>query len=231
MQEHAGASFATMVAQAIDNSKPITVFLVDDDVFIEPVPDVQALARSFENDEVIAHSLRLAPNVTYCFNLDLNTPPPALRDDDSFAWEGMAGDWGYPMSLDGHLFRTQDILSVLSKGAFTGPNTLEDALMAGRPTGRSRMVVGRNQRLINTPLNRVQKDFPNKMGDVPAWCLDVEYALGRRLDHFVLTGQRFNAVHVPVTPKFIDGGGCPGKLCAGVRWIKASLYFRVGFLR
>ena len=56
------------------------------------------------------------------------TPPPAT----TWHWMGMEGDWGYPMSLDGHIFRTAEIAPLLEHLDYRNPNVLEAAL-ARRP--------------------------------------------------------------------------------------------------
>lgn len=95
------------VIESIDPHKPLTMFLVDDDVFFGKLPeDVHPIPGA-------GWSPRLGKNTTYCYMLDRRQAPPHELD------------FCYYFSLDGHVYRTEDILAVLKKIQFSNPNQFE----------------------------------------------------------------------------------------------------------
>jgi hypothetical protein len=69
------------------------------------------------------------------------------------------------MSIDGNVYRTADLLPLLSRLKFDNPNSLE-AAMAHNPLPHPFMSMYQDApRLINIPSNRVQDNFPNRHAD------------------------------------------------------------------
>ena len=145
---------------------PYLMFLVDDDVFKNPFSLADEEFRAFErSSDQVCLSLRLGKHISYCYSMDLPTPPPPFLSEWVWEWRGLAGDWGYPMSLDGHVFRTADILPLLNSRHYTNPNTLESAL-ADRPLHKLKMSCYEQSRVLNLPVNRVKSVFANRSGNV-----------------------------------------------------------------
>lgn len=107
-------------------------FLCDDDLVTRPFTDNPSPAFLLSNKQILAVSLRLGTNTTNCYPLNRpqHTPPFlfAIRDAKIWNWRGADGDWGYPGSLDGHVFRRSTILDLLATSTYTGPNRLEETL-------------------------------------------------------------------------------------------------------
>ena len=57
--------------------------------------------------EIACLSLRMCPRMDYSYALDTITGIPPFEDGTTWRWPEAEGDWGYPMSLDGHVFRTR----------------------------------------------------------------------------------------------------------------------------
>lgn len=73
--------------------------------------------------------------------------------------------FGYPFSLDGHVFRREEILGYLKQlGHFSGPNDLEGALATFRKEARPNMVALKESVLVVNPVNRVQDVCKNVNG-------------------------------------------------------------------
>lgn len=173
--------FKDYVLSLVDRSRPFTTFLVDDDVVRSPVSLADRPFERFARDpEIAAVSLRLDPGMDYCYSEDVAAPPPAFDEGLVWSWPGAGGDWGYPMSLDGHVFRTYEILPLLERLDYVDPNDLEAAL-ALSPLGGSKLCCYPTSRLVNVPANRVQETAPNRHAGVDLAALNARFLAGERI--------------------------------------------------
>ena len=181
-------------------------FLVDDIVFTHPLAlDGAPLAALDADPEVLCCSLRLDPGKTYCYALDQPmAPPPAT----TWHWEGMEGDWGYPMSLDGHIFRTAQIAPLLERLTYRNPNELEAAL-AEAPLALPKVTCFDVARIVNVPDNRVQDTAPNRHGGGSAARFTPALLAGRRLDLEPFVGLAVPSVHHEMPLRFASDGPAP----------------------
>ncbi|MGZ4270933.1 MAG: glycosyltransferase [Solirubrobacteraceae bacterium] len=181
-------------------------FLVDDIVFTHPLDvDAAPLAALDTDPDVLCCSLRLDPGKTYCYALDRPmTPPPAT----TWHWMGMAGDWGYPMSLDGHIFRTAEIVPLLERLDYRNPNELEAAL-AQAPLTLPKVTCFGVARIVNVPDNRVQDTAPNRHGGGSAAWFTPALLAGRRLDLEPFAGLAAPSVHHEMPLRFAADGPTP----------------------
>ena len=187
--------------------------LVDDNVFIRPFGywdaqrafssrDYTSFNENIESriletrPEVATLSLRLGDGITRCYAMhDAFTLPPPRDHQGCFQWQGQPGDWGYPMSLDGNVFRTRDIYPRIVGIKAGNPNQLE-ASLAANPINLPLMCRFTQPRLINIPHNRVQNTFQNRhMGHDPMY-LNREFLNGRRLAYEVFENLEASTVHV-----------------------------------
>lgn len=147
------------------------LFFVDDIIVTEET-DINDLLQ-FDTD-LFVPSLRLGLNLTTSYTTQREQPLPTLhpnlvRDQDKIAWQWQDGilDWGYPLSLDGHLFRRQEMLAMLQLLPFSAPNSLEDALQCFKPLFASRFGVAyKKSKIMNLPCNRVQTENKNLSGNI-----------------------------------------------------------------
>jgi glycosyltransferase involved in cell wall biosynthesis len=181
-------------------------FLVDDIVFTHPLNlDAAPLAALDSDPEVLCCSLRLDPGKTYCYALDRPMTPPAAT---TWQWMGMEGDWGYPMSLDGHVFRTAQIAPLLERLAYRNPNELEAAL-ASEPLALPKATCFDVARIVNVPDNRVQDTAPNRHGGGSAARFTPALLAGRRLDLAPFVGLTAPSVHHEIPLRFAADDDAP----------------------
>jgi hypothetical protein len=191
----------------ISPDRPYTVFFVDDQVFRRRVVFGPDLTAPLEHEEVSCISLRLSPLITYCYSLNRSTPPPEFRHEANWlcwTWPNLPGDWGYPMSCDGHIFRTSDVLPLMRRLNWANPNTLEAAL-ASEPLKRTAMVCRSEHATLNVPTNLVQNTFTNRImrNGMPADDLNREYLRGRMIDLEPLLRLDTHACHVETEYRLI----------------------------
>lgn len=153
------------------NSEEYVLFLVDDDVMIEPwagnCPEFQEFKR---NLEIISLSLRLAPDYQGA---------PVIKNN-TWNWQGLKHDWGYPMSVSAHIFRKSDILPILVARIFSMPNDLEIVLRT-YPPAKPLMICLNKPNFINVPVNLVQNKYRNRNMGIPAEEINKKFLAGYRI--------------------------------------------------
>lgn len=177
-----------------------TIFLVDDDVWKEPFTIECNELDALEDDDVLCMSLRLDQNLTYCYTLNVEMEAPDLSSSPTWKWGEFSGDFGYPMSLDGHIFRTKDIIPLVSRLPYNNPNTLEAAL-SKNPPDRHKLICMKKAPIFNIPINKVQTQYSNRHGSVSAEHLNKLFNSYYRISLAPLIGYNNKACHQEVDLK------------------------------
>jgi len=184
-----------------------TVFFVDDIVFKNPFTMDSKQVRLFVGDEnILCVSLRLHTNLTYCYPAQIHMVPPKFEDNLTFRWMHERGDYGYPMSLDGHIFRTKEIFPLLKVLTYTNPNSLESTL-AYCPLNKPKMICFEESAIMNLPVNRVQTFNTNICGNVSANFLNDQFLDGNIIDMEKMKGFKNISCHQEVDINLIKING------------------------
>jgi hypothetical protein len=200
-------SFKQTLFNVLDSEKYFTMFLCDDIIFSNnwsiSDKEIQILKH---NQKIIATSLRLWEGIDFCYSINQKTPPPSFDGDNVWSWIGLNGDWGYPMSVDGNVFRTEDIMTKIAAVMFSTPNELEAVLAATADQNYPLYVCYRHEpKLFNIPANIVQTKFMNRHANIKtADNLNYLFLDGKRLDEKFYFGKKFNTVHVELDLKVKD---------------------------
>ena len=163
-QEEINSDFKSKVLECFKNDSSYTMFLVDDLVFKSFVDITDITFQTFvNNSDILCLSLRLSPNIKYCYTTNSFSPPPSFDENLVWNWQKQSKntDWGYPMSLDGHIFRTSEIYNLILNQSFNNPNTLESQL-ANHPLSSSQMICYSKSKMVNIPANKVQTIYSNR---------------------------------------------------------------------
>ena len=145
--------------ESIDPKVPLTTFLVDDAIFYRPFPEVTSV------DAGTAFAPRLGKNCTYCYPLDRTQREGEL-------------DFLYFFSVDGHVYRTEEILPRMQAAEFSTPNQLEDALSHSDPL---KVLYNEHSCLVGIPHNRVGEYDNRHAGGSPRE-LNARFLKGERID-------------------------------------------------
>jgi hypothetical protein len=155
----------------------VTCF-VDDQVWVRPW-------RVLERPGL---SLRLAPHLTHCYPMNCPQPVPVFEAEGldllSWRWSEGAYDWGYPLSIDGHVFDAREFRSWVEAINFQTPNGLEGQLQRFAPAFDDRRGSCYTlAKVVNVPWNRVQSECQNRAGwQAPADALLARWEAGERVD-------------------------------------------------
>ncbi len=161
-------------------------FLCDDDVIYRTAPSTPVFAALLE-PEVLCFSLRLGANTLVQYPTGFRQHPPAF-DLGPWPWRLADGDFAYPGSIDGHVFRAADLRTLLDGAEFPNPTALEcvlaDRLAAGALPGRPLMSCYPESVLVGLPVNRVSTQSNVRYGERvlrSAYDLNLLYTAGRRI--------------------------------------------------
>ncbi len=198
---HAEQNFSRDLRRLLADIKaPKMFFLVDDDLFLE---DVSVAAFGDVDLARFVPSLRLGRNLRHCFPINAQMPLPPFQDDVkgrkgflAWRWRDGSMDWAYPMSVTGHIFRTEEIRIMTEAATFVAPNSYEEALTHFTACFADRFgLCFEKSRLVNIPANLVQTENASR-----AHNLSVEYLLerwnaGYAIDHRSLYGVSNRSAH------------------------------------
>lgn len=184
--------FRLDVCDLIDANEEHTVFHTDDDVFFSP-----SAAVPLPTDAVACFSFRLGRNTTYSHPIDrTQVVPDFIGADGVLAWDWTRAhhDFGYPLSLDGHVMPTRFLRSLLGRIRFTNPNELEEELTFKRYLAPRWMMSFSQSCLVSIPVNIVSETHVNRAGgnsDLSPEALNARFLSGERID---LDAMDFSAV-------------------------------------
>jgi hypothetical protein len=172
-------------------------FLVDDIIFTEEV-DYQKMAEMDLSNIIL--SLRMGAHLNYSYVVSAKQSLPQTLSDqgDCFVWDWNEGelDWGYPLSVDGHIFNTSEVLLWAKHLEYKSPSSFEGALQQMRFVYRNkRGMCFKKSRIVNIPANKVQTEVANLHGAVHQDDLLQQWNEGLAIDHTQFRGWNNISVH------------------------------------
>lgn len=199
-------------------------FLVDDDLFVEKF-DLDDLVRI--DTRYVIPSLRMGANLSESYMLQQLQAKPhfyrwsglcSLADESdmfisetnrddllSWIWDQGIHDWAYPLSVDGHIFSTAEMVALTKYTEFNSPNTFEGNLQRYSDFFKHRIgVCYRKSRLVNIPCNKVQTDNANIHGDIHQDELLLNWQHGLQIDYQSLYGMDNKSAHQEIALTFIE---------------------------
>lgn len=210
IKQESKASFKPQLLEVLLNIKANKVFfLVDDIVFKDRVDILELTKYDFKN---FIPSLKMGNHLTRCAVAESKDQPlpefkKGIVDEDKLCWVWSQGelDWGYPLSVDGHIFLTKEIMAFIEAIEFATPNTLEGHLNFHLQYFHHRYGVSfKTSKIINLPLNRVTTEaLENYFGNVDAQFLLKKWQEGFQMDYKKLNGYLNIDVHEDVEINFI----------------------------
>lgn len=182
--------FKLQVLEFLEHGQKYTTFFTDDDIVYRPF-DASNITSTLDSDhEIFCFSGRLGVNVTKCYTMRASNILGDFEEDITtgiikWDWTKRYLDFGYPLSVDFHVFRTSDIKKLISKIAFHNPNTLEGNLQMFDNYPKNKMAAFKHSVMVNSPSNIVNDTHPNRKGEqfgISAEELNKKYLEGEIID-------------------------------------------------
>jgi len=194
------SNFKDNLINIIDICYECTVFFVDDIIFKKKFSTNDNEFKEFENsDDILCLSLRLHPDLTYCYAANIPMRPTKKT---KYIWSAETGDYSYPMSLDGHIFKTIDIYKRIETLDYNNPNSLE-SILSCNPIHKPLMSCYEDSIVINNACNKVQTDIPNRHGNTDANYLNDRYLEGYIIDDAIYGGVTYESCHKELPVFFV----------------------------
>ena len=157
----------------LDKAHQYTCFLCDDNIFFKPCRLYDDNIDNIMVDDVLCFSPRLGFNTIMqdCYTATFQPPLKDWVDIDKNLIKWKFKDhkpnmnYGYPFALDGHIFRTKELIDILSELSFPNTNVLEGTLQSYATDWiRPYIVAHRHSIMVNTPINRIQRASSTNSG-------------------------------------------------------------------
>jgi hypothetical protein len=158
------------------NDSKYTMFLTDDDIIYQSFKlNNDELHNIFMLTEANCFSLRLGLNTKHCYTMQRLNDLKNFKTHNFYydkdliepviSWKVGDGtnDYAYPMSVDGHIFKTEYIKNLCEVLEYTNPNLFE-AMLSNFSKSEMIMSSYKDNKLVNSPINRVQDTFQNLSG-------------------------------------------------------------------
>lgn len=196
--------FKNDVVKLLNIENLYTVFFVDDVVFKNPFTLSCKQFELFTLDvNILTLSLRLHRDLSYSYGANSYIGQrPDFSSDSEFKWLGQKGDYGYPMSLDGHFFRTEELIELTNILNFSEPNSYEGGLSV-TPLSGSKIICFNDSVVFNNPINRVQTYNYNPHGKITASFLNDKFLNDYVIDFEDFKGIKNMSCHQEVKVKLI----------------------------
>jgi len=184
------------------NDSKYTVFLTDDDIIYQSFNlNNDELHNIFMLTEANCFSLRLGLNTKHCYTMQRLNDLKNFKTHNFYydtdliesviSWKVGDGtnDYAYPMSVDGHIFKTEYIKNLCQILEYANPNLFE-AMLSN--FSRNEMIISsyQNSKLVNSPINKVQDIFQNLSG--MKYRYSVEDLNEMYLDGLILNLEKMN---------------------------------------
>jgi hypothetical protein len=202
-------NFESQVKTYLKLGQKFCVFFVDDIVVKDKINFDEPCQILQSNPNFLTFSLRLGTHLTYCYPTRSRQVVPNGSINSGFflwPWKGADHDWGYPFSVDGHVFRRSDAESWFSHLNFRNPNQFESEMQTiprkfALPDGCVSYI---NSKIVNIPVNRVQNEFLNRDENGSVDELYEVWMSNKSLDYTKLFGFLNNGAHTPINLPFKD---------------------------
>jgi hypothetical protein len=190
-----------------ENEKYV-VFYCDDDIWKEPFNNNFKEFDIFDkNEKISCYSLRLHPKIIRCYTQNTNTAPPKFYSDEILVWNwiGLPADWGYPMSVDGHIFKLDYMITLLRRLSFTNVTLLEANMALNEPKDKPYMICNLKSNIMNIPLNSINNNPHMLNMHVDPKSLNNLFLSGKIIDTKSLEHFENISAHQEVKLNFIGG--------------------------
>lgn len=202
--------FELDVRHALSECGEFVCFMCDDGILYRPDarnPALNFTTRGLDTD-LLCVSLRLGENTVRQYPTDfkqrLPREPPWDGNGAAWEWRNAEHDFGYPGSIDAHVFRTADVQRMLAARSFPNPTALECALVDGcneLASERPLMACYPHSVYVGNPINRVSLQSGVRYGTrfpVSAEECNRRFLAGERIDLDALDFSGVDGAHTEI---------------------------------
>jgi hypothetical protein len=148
-------NFKAQLMSLLEKSdSPFTMFLTDDSLFYRPIAIPESCMEQIKN-----HPRHCSFSLRHGMNLSGGIYE---ENPNHIAWNAYTNDsntdWGYPFSVDGHIYFRSAIRQIVHKILLNNPNSMEGNIYHYIKSGRrfANLTANKQSSLVGFELNRVQ---------------------------------------------------------------------------
>lgn len=184
------ADFNSLLRNIVSHmSSSYIMFAVDDIIVIDAV-DITECIDILQHTQAYGCYLRLGKDTNYCYAYQSPMRIPALQhvNREFYSWHIHGADkcWGYAHTVDMTLYPRRTVEEAVHMFGYSSPNLFESYWSSKQIPAAAMGICYTTSRIINIPLNLVQKDFIHNncahrysVGDLlnlflQEWRIDVE---------------------------------------------------------
>lgn len=201
--------FKQLTLAWLKNACNYVMFAVDDIVVTEAV-NVNHCVQAMERYNGYGFYLRLGKNITIQSMGDsqkarqLVCPPLMPLEENIFQWTfaDARGEWAYAHSLDMTIYRKNEVHDFFKKAEYKSPNSME-AEWTYYIDKRKKGLCYEHSKIVNIPLNCIQKDYKNYSMGVSTEQLLALFNEGFKIDYQQLSSLVITSPHMAYNPTFI----------------------------
>lgn len=209
------------VLDIIQNGNDYFNFFLDDNILYKTINLEDIISQIELHEDVLCFSLRLGKNVKKCYTLGgVDNVIQDIEDDGKFMkwdWSKYYLDFGFPFSIEGHVFRKKDIFKLTRKSLFNFPEELEISLFDFTESfPRKKIVSYVHSHLLGVPVARLQESLES---EALVALKEAEYKVIRK----EINNQFINDNFIKLEDiDFSDIFGCHQKIDLGVEFKKTK---------
>lgn len=200
--------FKKDVVSCLAGNNRFCTFFVDDIIFKKKCSLLDMCRILDSNHGILTFSMRMGMHLNFCYPTGEHQPiPDGFIQNGYFIWDWRngSGDWSYPISVDGHVFRKEHMLEWIGLIEFSNPNQFEDRLQIAK---RISQVFGcicmTSSCIVNLPINRVQNEYKNKSGEELPENLKKLWDQGKKINFLSVSEINNNSAHYPATIELVE---------------------------
>jgi hypothetical protein len=201
-------NFKQDIMSCFSEASRFCTFFVDDIIFKKRCSILTMCGILDANPRILTFSMRMGMHLNYCYPTGENQPiPDGMVQGGFFAWDWRSGsgDWSYPISVDGHVFRKDQMLSWIQMIEFNNPNQFEDRLQIAKQMSQNfGCVCMTSSCIVNLPINRVQDEYKNKSGEELPENLKKIWDQGKKIDFLSLSEINNTSAHYPSSISLLE---------------------------
>lgn len=198
--------FKRLTLTWLQGAQQYIMFAVDDIVVTDAV-DLMRCTQAMEKYNGYGFYLRLGENIVkQQMGKREQKRPPLLRvEEDMYQWTfgDATGGWAYAHTVDMTIYKKDDVHNFFKTAPYKTPNSME-AQWTYHVDKRKRGLCFTHSKIVNIPLNRIQKDYENYAMDISPEQLLVIFNQGLKLDREPLRSLLVTSPHMVYEPTFIE---------------------------
>lgn len=196
-------NFKENVISALELTKePLVCFMSEGDVIFRDITnEYSEIGKVFEDPMVLSFSLRLGINTTKCYFTKIDNRLYGQEVDGNvmkFDWQKHYMDYSNPFSMNGTIFRTQEVLKFVKKIQFNSALELEDALYLFQDYPKNKMGAFNNSALVTIATSQIKSMVKDSKPVAPENNKQIseKFISGERIDLDAMDLSAINACYI-----------------------------------